>query len=145
MTSTTPYEQLGGADGVRRLVERFYDFMDTDAEAADVRDLHARSLRASREKLFLFLSGWLGGPNLYVEKYGHPRLRARHLPFPIDTKMRDQWMSCMRQAMQDMPVDPSLRQQLLDAFASTADHMRNRADHQADANLKISTPKPTKD
>ena len=81
MLQPTPYEELGGEEKVRELVDRFYDHMDTLSEVQTVRDLHARSLKASREKLFLFLSGWLGGPDLYVEKYGHPRLRRRHLPF----------------------------------------------------------------
>jgi hemoglobin len=143
--NTTPYERLGGEDAVRSLVDRFYDYMDSDPGAADVRRLHARDLRASREKLFLFLSGWLGGPNLYVEKFGHPRLRARHLPFPIDSRMRDQWMHCMTRALEDMPIDTSFRQQLREAFASTADHMRNRAEHTPDPALKTSTPAPRSD
>ncbi len=124
----TPYETIGGEAGVRELVDRFYDYMDSLPEAAEVRALHARSLRASREKLFLFLSGWLGGPDLYIQKYGHPRLRRRHLPFPIGSRERDQWMLCMRRALADMPIDDELRQRLEAAFMQTADHMRNQAD-----------------
>ena len=108
----TPYETIGGEAGVRELVDRFYDYMDSLPEAAEVRALHARSLRASREKLFLFLSGWLGGPDLYVQKYGHPRLRRRHLPFPIGSHERDQWMLCMRRALADMPIDDELRRRM---------------------------------
>ncbi|MEJ2620236.1 MAG: group II truncated hemoglobin, partial [Candidatus Thiodiazotropha sp.] len=89
-------------------------------------DLHAKSLKASREKLFLFLSGWLGGPALYTEKYGHPRLRARHLPFSIGIEERDQWMQCITTAMQQMSLDESLQQELLQALYKTADFMRNR-------------------
>jgi hemoglobin len=125
-TPPSPYQQLGGEQAVRELVDRFYDYMDRLPEAAGIRALHARSLRASREKLFLFLSGWLGGPSLYVEKYGHPRLRARHLPFPIGSAERDQWMLCMNRALADMPIDAALARQLSEAFARTAEHMRNR-------------------
>lgn len=129
MTKTTPYELIGGEDGVRQLVNRFYDHMDAETAAIGVRGLHAKSLRASREKLFLFLSGWLGGPDLYVQKYGHPMLRRRHLPFAIDKNMRDQWMHCMTLALADMPIEDGFRQQLTNAFMATADHMRNQAEH----------------
>lgn len=132
MNEVTPYELLGGEDGVRRLVDRFYDRMDSDVAVADIRHLHASSLRASREKLFLFLSGWLGGPDLYVQQYGHPRLRARHLPFPIGISERDQWIACMRHALDDPSVPEDLRPRLLQAFQATADHMRNRAEHAGD-------------
>jgi hemoglobin len=124
----THYARLGGAEAVRALVDRFYDRMDSDPAAADIRRLHARDLRASREKLFLFLSGWLGGPGLYVERYGHPRLRARHLPFPIGTAERDQWLACMRHALDSPDIPRDLAASLEAAFARTADHMRNRAD-----------------
>lgn len=137
MNDKTPYELIGGENGVRQLVDRFYDHMDADSEAVDVRGLHAKSLRASREKLFLFLCGWLGGPDLYVQKYGHPMLRRRHLPFAIDTKMRDQWMLCMDKALAEMPVDDSLRKKLSDAFMATADHMRNQPEYEQDGGLKI--------
>lgn len=122
----THYERIGGEEGVRRLVDRFYDLMDGTAEAAGIRELHAKNLKASREKLFLFLSGWLGGPQLYVEKYGHPRLRQRHLPFAIGESERDQWMACMIQAMQDVGLDEGLRRELAAAFQKTADFMRNK-------------------
>jgi hemoglobin len=124
---TTAYEQLGGADGVRALVDRFFELMDSLPAARGIRGLHAKSLKGSREKLFLFLSGWLGGPALYVERYGHPRLRARHLPFPIGDAERDQWMLCMNQALADRQVPEPLRSALSEAFQRTADHMRNRA------------------
>lgn len=133
----TPYSQLGGEVGVRELVDRFYDYMDSDATVKTVRELHAKSLRVSREKLFLFLSGWLGGPDLYVEKYGHPRLRARHLPFSIGMAERDQWMHCMHKALADMSLEPGVRDKLGQAFAATADHMRNRAEYEEGAGLKI--------
>jgi hemoglobin len=138
MTSEkTAYERLGGEAGVRELVERFYDHMDQLEQARHVRAMHAKSLRASREKLFLFLSGWLGGPDLYVQQYGHPRLRARHLPFSIGQQERDEWMLCMRRAMEDMGLEDELRAQLEAAFWKTADFMRNRPEHEAGAGLKI--------
>ena len=142
MNELTPYELIGGEPGVRELVDRFYDYMDTDSTASKVRELHAKSLRASREKLFLFLSGWLGGPDLYVQKYGHPMLRRRHLPFSIGSQERDQWMHCMRKALQDMPITELLRSQLEQAFMSNADHMRNRPEHAADGRLQIFPGRP---
>ncbi|HHC74430.1 MAG TPA: globin, partial [Thiothrix sp.] len=89
--------------------------------------IHPKDLQSSRDKLFMFLSGWLGGPNLYVEKYGHPRLRARHLPFAIDESARDQWLFCINQALDEQVDDALLKQQLKTSFAKTADFMRNQA------------------
>lgn len=137
MNEPTPYELVGTEQGVRELVERFYDYMDTEHQAAGVRGMHAQSLRVSREKLFLFLSGWLGGPDLYVQKYGHPMLRRRHLPFAIGKSERDQWMHCMRKALADMPIDDDLRQKLEREFMATADHMRNQPEHGAEKGLPI--------
>lgn len=137
MNDPTPYELIGGEAGVRELVERFYDHMDSEMEAAPIRGMHAKSLRASRQKLFLFLSGWLGGPDLYVQQYGHPMLRRRHLPFSIGSQERDQWMYCMRKALADMPITDSLKAKLEQAFMATADHMRNRPEHEEDGHLKL--------
>ena len=137
MSEQTPYELIGAESGVRELVDRFYDYMDAEPEAADVRAMHANSLRASREKLFLFLSGWLGGPDLYVRKYGHPMLRRRHLPFAIGQRERDQWMHCMRRALDDMSLDPALKSKLEKAFRATADHMRNQPEHEENGHLRI--------
>ena len=139
MTPPTPYEALGGETGVRRLVDRFYDYMDSLPEAAGIRSLHAKSLRGSRDKLTLFLSGWFGGPDLYSRKYGHPRLRRRHLPFPIGTDERDQWMLCMTKALQDTDLTAPMRQQLTQAFWRTADHLRNQPSRQADAAIPVVT------
>jgi len=124
--TTTPYELLGGEQAVRELVDRFYDLMDTLPEAYEIRRLHPEDLSGSRQKLFKFLSGWLGGPSLYIQEYGHPRLRARHLPFPIGDTERDQWMMCMDQAMEEMGIEAGLREALHEAFKRTADHMRNQ-------------------
>jgi hemoglobin len=130
--STHPYERLGGAPKVRELVERFFDLMDTLPEARAVRGLHPADLSVAREKLFLFLCGWLGGPALYVERYGHPRLRARHLPFPIGVRERDQWLLCMFQAMADVGIEQSLARQLQHSFFVTANHLRNQPESDAD-------------
>lgn len=123
--STSHYDKLGGAEGVRKLVDRFYDLMDERDDVKELRDLHAKSLRVSRDKLYMFLSGWAGGPQLYVEKYGHPRLRARHLPFRITSLERDQWLSCMNQALEEQLDDALVLQQLKASFFKTADFMRN--------------------
>jgi hemoglobin len=124
----THYAQLGGESALRALVKRFYALMDTLPEAYGVRKLHPRDLSGSEDKLFMFLSGWLGGPQLYVEKFGHPRLRARHLPFSIGIEERDQWMLCMRQAMTEQIADKDLRAQLDKKLADLADFMRNQAE-----------------
>jgi hemoglobin len=128
----TPYEQLGGEAVLRRLVARFYAEMDSVPEAAGIRALHARELAPMEQKLFEFLSGWLGGPSLYIPKYGHPMMRARHLPFPIGISERDQWLYCMRLALTEVVDDPVFREQLFLAFARFADHMRNKPETEAD-------------
>ena len=123
----TPYALLGGDAAVRALVDRFYDLMDLEPQYAELRALHAPDLAHAREKLYLFLSGWLGGPSLYIERHGHPMLRARHLPFPIGIRERDQWTACMEQAMVERSVEADLRGRLRQSFFQTADWMRNRA------------------
>lgn len=123
---TTPYERLGGESALHRLVDRFYDIMDTEPEAYVIRKLHPADLAGSRQKLFEFLSGWLGGPALYEQRHGHPRLRARHLPFAIGAAERDAWTACMDQAMRDVGVEDALREELHAALFRTADFMRNR-------------------
>ncbi len=123
-----PYDLMGGADKVRELVDRFYDHMDTAPEYTKIRRMHPPELASSRDKLFMFLSGWLGGPQLYIERYGHPRLRARHLPFAIDSEARDQWLACMDAAMAQTQVDPAMVALLQRQFAKVADFMRNVPD-----------------
>ena len=124
----TPYLLLGGDAGVRSLVDRFYDLMDETPEYHGIRKLHPQDMSTSRDKLYTFLSGWLGGPPLYMEKYGHPMLRARHLPFPIGNPERDAWLACMLQAMEDNHLEEALRMALLKAFYGTADWMRNKTE-----------------
>jgi hemoglobin len=122
----THYQRIGGEPAIRELVRRFYRHMDELPEAYGVRKLHGRDLAHSELKLFEFLSGWLGGPQLFVEKYGHPMLRRRHLPFAIGQAEKQQWLLCMQLALDDVVTDPALRTELYNAFTKTADHMRNQ-------------------
>ena len=124
--SNTPYDAIGGDDNVRALVDTFYDHMDGDEAFRVIRDLHPPDLTTSRQKLYEFLSGWLGGPELYIEKHGHPRLKARHMPFPIGEVERDQWLACMTLALDERQVTGDLRTFLDARFTHVADFMRNR-------------------
>lgn len=124
-TELTLYEMMGEESGLRALVNRFYDVIETSPEATRLRALHPKSLKQSREKFFMFLSGWTGGPQLYVEKYGHPRLRMRHIPFSIGTVERDQWIWCMNKALDESDIDPRVVEYLKARFAETADFLRN--------------------
>lgn len=123
---TTAYELAGGEKKVFALVDRFYDLMDEAPEYYPIRKLHPASLDGSRQKLKMYLSGWLGGPQLYIEQFGHPRLRARHLPFSIGMEERNQWLACMYSAMRDVELPEALQERLQEAFFGTADWMRNR-------------------
>ena len=122
----TPYDVIGGEEKVRALVARFYDLMEEDPDYYGIRKLHPETLDGSRQKLYLFLMGWLGGPPLYEQAYGHPRLRARHLHVGIGIVERDQWLACMTRAMSDIGVEAGLRERLVTSFRQTADFMRNR-------------------
>jgi hemoglobin len=124
--ATTPFVRLGGEGGVRALVDRFYDLMDLEPAYAEIRAMHPGTLEGSRDKLFWFLCGWLGGADLYVQRHGHPRLRARHLPYAIGIRERDQWMACMIQALHEQQIDEMLAGRLAESFFGTADWMRNR-------------------
>ena len=122
------YALIGGAEKLREMVDRFYDLMELEPEFSGIRVLHPSSMESSRDKLFWFLSGWMGGPDLYIEQFGHPRLRARHLPFSIGVSERDQWLRCMAWAMQDVGIDEGLQQHLMTSFYQTADWMRNKVE-----------------
>lgn len=122
----THYEIMGGEEAIRRLVDRFYDLMDSSAEATNVRALHAASLKQSREKLFMYLTGWTGGPPVYEQKFGHPRLRMRHMPFTIGARERDEWMWCMNRALDEQTIPDELREDLRSKMAHLADFMRNQ-------------------
>jgi hemoglobin len=116
-----------GEDGVTRLVDTFYDAMDQLPEAATIRAMHAKDLSESRRRLALFLVGRFGGRQTYVEERGHPRLRARHLPFAIGQAEAGEWLLCMRIALDREVPDPPLRGLLQDFFTHVAAHMINRA------------------
>jgi hemoglobin len=126
MQPQTHYQRIGGEAKVQELVQRFYDHMDALPETYGIRKLHAEDLSGSRQKLFDFLSGWMGGPPLYTDKHGHPMLRRRHLPFAIGEAERDQWMHCMQLALDEVVGDEKLRAELYQAFMKVADHMRNQ-------------------
>ncbi|MGQ9723825.1 MAG: group II truncated hemoglobin [Tepidimonas sp.] len=121
----TPYEALGGEAGLHRLVDRFYALMDELPEAYAARRIHPENLAGANQSLFEFLSGWFGGPDLYIQKKGHPRLRMRHMPYAIGPQERDAWMLCMRLAIEEQVQDEALRAWLLDTFGQMADHMVN--------------------
>jgi hemoglobin len=122
----TPFEWIGGEEKVRAMVDRFYDLMDLEPGYADLRAVHGSDLSRARQHLFWFLCGWLGGPQHYTERFGHPRLRMRHMPFSIGIKERDQWLACMDQAMGESGVPAELRDRLKASFFQTADWMRNK-------------------
>ena len=122
----TPFEWIGGEERVKALVERFYDLMDLEPGYAALRAAHGPDLSNARERLFMFLCGWLGGPSYYTDRHGHPMLRARHLPFSIGIRERDEWLACMDQAMGETGVPEELRVRLKASFMHTADWMRNR-------------------
>ena len=124
--SPTPYEQLGGDAGVRKLVDRFYDLIDSSPEAATIRTLHARSLKAAREKLYLYLTTWTGGPPVYTDRYGHPRLRMRHSPFAIDQRAHDRWVSLMEAALDEAQLPQEAIAPLRRFFHDAATFMINR-------------------
>ncbi len=119
------FEIIGKEESIRKLVDRFYDLMATSPEAKELLDMHQQDLTTSREKLFEFLVGWSGGPPLFEQKYGHPRLRMRHAPFAIGIKERDMWLSCMRQAITEVYNDEKIFRFLNEKFTHLADFMRN--------------------
>jgi hemoglobin len=126
MTSITPYDVIGGEPAIRHLVDRFYFYMDTLPEAQGIRAIHQPDLASANGKLFKFMSGWLGGPDLFVQEFGHPMLRARHFPFAIGEAERDQWMLCMNKAIAETPMDPRLETNLTNALQELATHMINQ-------------------
>ena len=132
-SASTPqslYDLLGGepeaTHKIREIVEAFYDVMDSDEKAKTIRQMHPEDLTSSREKLFMFLSGWTGGPQLYIERYGHPFLRRRHLPFKIGEEERDQWIYCMTKGLLNLKMDEKKIKALLNALYPIADFMRNQ-------------------
>ncbi len=127
---STFYALLGGEEAgqerIKQLVDTFYDVMDSDPKAAGIRALHQPDLTDAREKLTMFLTGWMGGPQLYIERYGHPMLRRRHMPFVIGESERDQWMYCMIRAMHTLGLDEVIMKKLASQLYGVADFMRNK-------------------
>ena len=129
-TPQTLYDLLGGepeaTHKIREIVEAFYDVMDSDEKAKTIRLMHPEDLTSSREKLFMFLTGWTGGPQLYTDRYGHPFLRRRHLPFKIGEEERDQWIYCMTKGLLNLKMEEEKIKALLNALYPIADFMRNQ-------------------
>lgn len=123
--SNPHFETIGGEEPITRLVDRFYFYMETLPEAEVIRALHEPDLTHTKQVLVKFLVEWLGGPKVYSVERGHPRLRQKHLAFPVDATARDAWMLCMKRAMADVVTDAKLQQQLEQAFFKTADFIRN--------------------
>ncbi len=126
MTTLTPYDLIGGEQAILNWVDRFYFYMDSLPETQGIRAIHQPNLDSAKSKLFKYLSGWLGGPDLFVEEFGHPMLRTRHLPFVIGESERDQWMLCMNKALDEMTIDPRLKTNLQNALQQLATHMINQ-------------------
>jgi len=132
-SASTPqslFDLLGGepeaTNQIREIVEAFYDVMDSDEKAKPISQMHPEDLTSSREKLFMFLSGWTGGPQLYIERYGHPFLRRQHLPFKIGEEERDQWIYCMTKGLLNLKMEEEKIKALLNALYPIADFMRNQ-------------------
>lgn len=124
----TPYEEIGGAETINRLVDSLYDRMESLPEARTIRDMHAADMKGIRLVFKLYLTEWLGGPDVYSSRRGHPRLRARHMPFSIGAAERDQWLLCMRGALDATIENEAIRNDIFEAMSRLADHMRNRAE-----------------
>lgn len=125
----TPYQRIGGDAAIRKLVDRFYELMDELPETYAARKIHPADLGESGNKFFDFLSGWLGGPQRYIEKHGHPMLRRRHLPYAIGPQERDEWLLCMKMALEETVGDAELRNALYAQFVQLGEHMRNRGEN----------------
>ena len=135
MKISTPYAMIGGEQTLLNLVDRFYFYMDTLPEVKGIRAIHQHNLSSAKDKLFKFLSGWLGGPNLFIEEFGHPMLRARHLPFVIGESERDQWILCMNKALAELAMDSQLKINIQNALQQLATHMINQEPDQESGKL----------
>lgn len=121
----TAYDAIGGEAGTRRLANTFYDIMESDPYATELLALHPKPMDEIRQKFFEYLTGWLGGPSLYEDKYGHPRLRARHLPFTVTEQMVEQWLHCMNKALIEVVKDEQVREAIRQPITQLAQHMKN--------------------
>ena len=133
VTEVSMFERVGGAVTIDRLVEAFYEKMDTLPEAGTIRMMHAADLGPVKNVLKRYLSEWTGGPKLYSPEKGHPRLRQRHMGFAIGNAERDAWLLCMRGALAESVADDGARQELDNALTKLADWMRNQAGNPHDA------------
>jgi hemoglobin len=122
----TPYELLGGDDGVRKLTADFYELMDTSPEAAPIRAMHKGDLSEMTDKLSTFLIGWLGGPERYQERFGRVIIPLAHKPFPIGPSERDQWLMCMQGAIDKTSLQESMKARLMGSFGRMAEMCRTK-------------------
>lgn len=122
----TLYEAIGGDATVRALTHRFYELMDTLPEAARCRAIHPADLRESEEKLYDYLTGYLGGPPIYMQKRGHPMLRRRHMVTEIGPEERDEWFLCFRQALDETVHHEKLREIIWAPIEKLGYHMQNK-------------------
>lgn len=120
------FEAMGKEEGIRLLVDRFYDVMATHPDTKGILNMHPKDLTSTRDKFYMFMVGWTGGPQLFVEKFGHPRLRMRHFPFKIGVSERDQWLLCFNTAVEDLNYSDDIKSVLMPAITGLADHMRNQ-------------------
>ncbi|ABL98263.1 group II truncated hemoglobin [Shewanella amazonensis] len=125
-SQSNAYEMIGGDETIRAIAKQFYARMQQGEDTQKLLAMHPGPIEQSEQKLYEFLSGWLGGPQLFQQKYGHPALRARHLPFAIDEQMRDQWLTCMQYALEQEVANEQHREVIYQAIATLADHMRNQ-------------------
>jgi hemoglobin len=120
------YSRLGGEVVLRQFVAQLYAFMDDAAEVAPVRKMHSTDLSYAADRLFMFLSGMLGGPPLYMNAFGHPRLRRKHMSFAIGDEERDQWLLCAQHAADRLAIEQTVRDELMAELTRMADHLRNK-------------------
>jgi len=125
-TSESLYSRLGGEAVLRQFVSHLYAFMDEAEVVQPVRKMHSQDLSYAADRLFMFLSGMLGGPPLYMEAFGHPRLRRKHLSFSIGDEERDQWLLCAQYAADQLAVEETIRTELMMVLSRMADHLRNK-------------------
>lgn len=137
MISESLYSRLGGEAVLQKFVSHLYDFMDVLPEVENLRQMHSPDLSYARNRLFMFLSGMLGGPPLYVEAFGHPRLRQKHMHFSIGDEERDQWLKCAQLAAEELEVDGHLKDELMEVLTIMANHLRNKNSIYPASNVKV--------
>ncbi|CAM3707980.1 globin [Marinicrinis lubricantis] len=116
------YERMGGAETVRKIVEAFYPIVQENPE---IGPLFPEDIRPVQEKQYMFLTQFFGGPSLYSDEYGHPMMRARHLPFPITRERAEAWLGCMKQALEKIGMEEELKHTVLERLSGPAFHFVN--------------------